>query len=243
MNCDEILAIMARGDRCEQTEYGARMVTHCFYPSFDPVSVYVSKWGDGYRVTDGGGAVKSALLHGRDDTALTAALKKARLKFDVDSAEGMLVAEVDEAWLRAAVLAVANASAMVAEILVEHVTHAAENTLKSQMLEELRKVVPERHIARDYHHVGTSGNVWPIDLAVTAPRLVLLKAIAPHRNSVTSNYVVFGDAGSKEVIRYSVFERDLKPADAALMRQVAQLVPILALGPGTLRELNRPSLH
>jgi hypothetical protein len=110
---------MGDGDMCEQTEFGARYLTHCYYPSFDRVSVFVTGWGDGFRVTDGGGAVSSVLRHGRDDSAITNAFKTVRQRFGVATAEGMIVAEADKEWLQAAVLAVANASAAAAAIAVK----------------------------------------------------------------------------------------------------------------------------
>ena len=40
------------------TDEGVRLETHCLYPSFDPVIIYVAKVGDGYKVSDGAGALR-----------------------------------------------------------------------------------------------------------------------------------------------------------------------------------------
>lgn len=64
MNCDQLRALLADGDACEDTPMGLRILTDCLYPSFEPVSVYVSTFGDDFRVTDGGGAATSTFLHG-----------------------------------------------------------------------------------------------------------------------------------------------------------------------------------
>lgn len=243
MNCDDLRALMAATETCEQTEYGARFVTHCMYPSFDPVSVFVAKVGDGYKVTDGGGALGALLRHGRDDAAFQSALKKACGRFSVATAEGMLLAEVDDAeWLRAAVLAVANASSMAAAAALEHVAASTERELTDKIYDELRKVAPESNIAKEYQYRGESGRMWRVDYAVLGREPLLVKAVTPFYASIASNYTAFGDIGANDnVPRFSVYSRELKAEDAALMRQVAQLVPLRSLEPGARRELARVS--
>lgn len=126
MICDDIRAALAEGDVCDETDdRGARIVTHCLYPSFEPVEVYVSHFGDGYRVTDGGGAAVAAFLHGRDELGKVLARECAR--FGVDCTADTVVAEAPNLeWLRAAILAVSNASAAAAGAALERVAVAAE---------------------------------------------------------------------------------------------------------------------
>ena len=61
-----ILASLKRFAALADTDEGARLETHCLYPSFDPVHAFIAKVGDGYKVHDGAGAFRSAWDHGRD---------------------------------------------------------------------------------------------------------------------------------------------------------------------------------
>lgn len=243
MKCDELRSLLERDAVCQETEYGTRIVTHCLYPSFDQVSVFISRWGEGFRITDGGGAVRSAMMHGRDDAALQSAFKKARARYSVASRNGLMIFEAEsQEWLYSAILAVANASAMAASLAADHVLAAIERDLRTRIYEELRKVVPERNIATEYEYTGSSGKTWPVDYAVVAGTRLLIKAINPHPISISANYTAFGDIGANDNIpRFSVFDplRPLKQEDGALMRQVAELVPLPSLEPGARRELQR----
>src|SRR5580698_6697293 len=99
MICDQVRAALAEGDVCEETDSGARIVTHCLYPSFEPVEVYVSAFGAGFRITDGAGAAAAAFLHGRDE--LGKVLVRECARFGVDCRDDTIVAEVASAeWLR-----------------------------------------------------------------------------------------------------------------------------------------------
>ena len=42
---------------CEETPEGARVATHCLYPSFESVRVFVARLSDGFNVHDGSGAI------------------------------------------------------------------------------------------------------------------------------------------------------------------------------------------
>ena len=245
MKCAELMALVESGRLCEDTELGARYATHCLYPSSEPVDVYITRWGKGYRVTDGGGAGRSVWRHGRDDAALSHGFKKARDAFSVDVRDGVIVAETeDEHWLYPAVLAVANASAAAALTALEHVTASSEKQLVKAIRKELERVVSPKIIATQWGFRGQSGKLWTVDFAVISKRTVLLKAIAPHHTSISSGYTAFGDIGEREDLsRLAVYQRDLKPEDAALMRQVSKLLPVHAVAPATERELSGTSIQ
>ena len=70
-------------------------------------------------------------------------------------------------------------------------------------------------------------------------RPVLLKAVTPHHNSISSNYTVFGDIGEVVVDRFCIYQRTLAQDDAALLRQVAVLAPIGAVEPGVRAAMQR----
>lgn len=244
MNCEFLHSLMAKHSDCEVTERGLRFATHCYYPSFDRVAVYVSKHGDGFRVTDGGDAAKSAFIHGRDDQAFDASLKRACARYGVEPMEGALVAEVENSdWLFPAILAVANGAAQAASETSTKVAVRNTKELRAKIHSALVDVVPEHTLATDYTRRGKSGRLWRIDFAVVEERHPLLvKAISPDINSINSNYTTFDDiyeAESNRSRRFSVYNRQLGNEDRSLMLRVAELVPLSALAGGARAALGR----
>lgn len=239
MICDDIRQALADGDVCEMTDRGARIVTHCLYPSFEPVEVFVSNFGDGYRITDAGGAAAAAYLHGRDE--LGKVLIRECVRFGVECRGDAVVAEVGGIdWLRAGILAVANASAAAAISALERVAVAAEKVLADKIYEGLTRVITPDFIAREYEHRGASGKRWRYDFgAMRGPRLLLVNAVAPHHVSVSAKYVAFADtpANDDHVGKLAVYGRKLETEDVALITQVATLVPVTSVEAGVRRVL------
>lgn len=244
MNCEFLHSLMSQHDACEVTERGVRFETHCYYPSFDRVAVYVSQHGQGYRITDGGEAAKSAFMHGRDDHAFDSSLKKACLRYGTEPIEGALVAEVENAdWLFSAILAVANGAAQAAAETSNRVAVRKTKELREKIHAALVEVVPPHTLATEYMHRGKSGRLWRIDYAVVEERTPLLvKAITPDINSINSNYTTFDDiyeAEQNHARRFSVHDKQLTNEDRSLMLRVAELVPLSALAGGARAALNR----
>lgn len=235
--CQDIHAALGAGEACLETEAGARVVTHCMYPSFQPVVVFVSKFGDGYRVTDGGGAVRSAWNHGREDGAIDRVLAKEAARYHLKVSSGALVAEAPSIdWLKAAILATANGSAAAAYSAIERIVAAAEKNLKDQIFAALTSLVREEDIGSDYPIVGTSGDTRSFDYGVRIANdnLLVVSAVAPHHSSVYAKYVAFGDTKGlgPGLSRFAVYNRPLASGDAALMLQVTDdLVPLKSLNP------------
>ena len=120
MSCDEIRLAFAGVPDCIETDEGTRLTTHCLYPSFDPVHVYVAGFGSGYKVHDGGGAVRSAWDHGRELSLIRKMLSRQAAIYRLGMIEDALVAEVSSLdWVAAAISSVANASASAAHAAVE----------------------------------------------------------------------------------------------------------------------------
>lgn len=245
MSCDDVQAALAPLYVCTETPDGARVATHCLYPSFDPVNVYVVRLGDGFRVHDGGGAERASWLHGRDDRLITKMLNRYADRYDLKLSGGILTAEAHSPeWLLSAMLAVANASAAAANAVVEHVVAAVENELTDRVYEVLRKTVGEPPIAREFSFVGKSGKEHHFDFAVRrgerAP--ILIDTVTPHHVSIAHKYVAFADVaadGREDLDRFAVYDKPLHSDDAALMRQVADLLPFASLEPGTRKAFSR----
>lgn len=240
--CDQIKRALEAPETCEETLFGSRVRTHCLYPSFDQVDVFVSRWGDGFRVTDAGGAIHSAHLHGRGEGAVDSAMKRSAARYGLSVTKGALVADVPSAdWLQSAILSVANASAYSAQLASEQVMLANEEHLSAKIFRELARAVPEDAIAKDYEYLGGSGKHWRVDWAVISNKdePILIKGIVPHYASIVTGYAVFGDIGpDNDVRRFGVVDRSLKDDDAALIRQVAEIVPLNGLRAGTERALS-----
>jgi hypothetical protein len=239
------MALVQSGRLCEDTEFGTRYATHVLYPSSEPVDVFITQWGKGFRVTDGGGAARSVWRHGRDDTALGHGFKKARETFSIDIRDGVIVAETeDEHWLYPAVLAVANASATAALTALEHVAATTEKQLAKAIRRELERVVPPKIIASQWGFRGQSGKLWTVDFAIVGKRTVIIEAISPHHTSISSGYTALADIGEMEdLARFAVYQRELKAEDAALMRQVSMLMPVQSVAPATQRVLANRTLQ
>lgn len=233
--CKDVHAALGAGEICLETDAGARVVTHCLYPSFQPVIVFVSKLGDGYRVSDGGGALRSAWNHGREEGLTDRLLAKEATRYHLKVSAGALIAEAPSIeWLKAAILATANGSAAAAHAVIERIAAAAERNLKDQIFSTLASLVREEDIGSDYPVIGTSGDTRSFDYGVriASDNLLVVSAIAPHHSSVYAKYVAFGDTKGlgPGLSRFAVYNRPLASGDAALMLQVTdELVPLKSL--------------
>jgi hypothetical protein len=226
---------------CTETEEGSRVTTHCLYPSFDPVNVFVVRFGDGFRVHDGGGALQSAWLHGRDEVLIRRTLAKQAARYQVHIVDDVLVADVPSTdWLTPAILAVANASAAAAHAALDRVVSATERVLRDRILSVLKATVAESEIAVEYEILGQSGKLHRFDFAVKEPRdnLLLIHAVAPHHISVSAKYVAFADVIHREGVRtdrFAVHDKPLESGDVSLLQQVADIVPVKSLQHGIQR--------
>lgn len=227
MNCADLDSLLTRTPLCSEVEGGVRFTTHCLYPSSDPVSVFIGERAGGYRVTDGGGAWRSAQHFGRANEGM---FERACKRHSVEMAGGIILARApNQEWLYPAAMAVANASAMAAQAALD-TSVWAEKSLNAAIYETLARHIPKHRIARNYEYRGRSGHIWPIDFAIMRSETMLVKSVSQNGNSINSNYATFGDIGDSEgVSKMSVFDGELKQDSAALLRQVASLVPLKAL--------------
>lgn len=247
MACAEIHAALNMFQTCAETPHGWQITTHCLYPSFESVDVFVYGFGTGYRVHDLGGARREAWLHGIDDVYISRILNQEAARHQIKVENGQLSVDAPEPeWLFAAVTAVANASANAARIATERSAVAADEILLSKMENVLTTSFPPKMVRKHHHFRGKSGKDHIFDFAIkgVGTNTILISAVAPHHFSISSKYVAFSDtkiAGYDDVGRFAVFDRDLGGDDAALLAQVADLVPLksLVLGAERLMKLRR----
>lgn len=238
--CEDIAAVLGSMEYCFETEYGARVVTHCLYPSFDQVEIYIHKWGDGYRVTDAGQASSVAWSHGRDRAAIMKALDREARRHGLTVAKGALVVEIPSLeWLASGMLAVANASAAAAYAVVSRAAGASSEELSEQIYEALIRLVARDTIQKDLVLTGRSGSEWRVDYAVSLnDNAILVNAVSPHPHSVNQKYAEFGDL-PEEAVKFAVHDGRLKPAQALLIEQVATPLSVVQFEAGARRALIR----
>lgn len=241
MACKEIHAALSMFQTCTETPQGSRVTTHCLYPSFEPVDVYVYGFGDGFRVHDFGGARREAWLHGVDETQMSRIMNQECLRHQIEIEAGYFVADAPSPeWLFAAITAVANASSTAARIATERGAVSSEEILLDRIEHILTRNFPPNMFRKNHHFRGKSGKDHVFHFALKGPRTstLLISAVAAHHFSISSRYVAFADTkleGYDDVGRFAVYDRELDGADAALLGQVADLVPIKSLAAGAER--------
>ena len=232
MSCASLGLFFSAFAVCEETADGARIATHCLYPSFEAVHVYVVKVDNKFIVHDGGATERASWLHGRDHHGITRAINKQAERFHLDNRDGRLVGEaVSEEWLPSAVLSVANASALAANNAVAKMVVAAESALIKRIGSTLEKMVPAARIGREVPIKGRSGGERRFDFAIRRDdkHTLLINGVSPHHTSISSKYVAFSDSDGEKEDKLAVYSRPLQTDDTALLQQVATIVPIAAL--------------
>ena len=244
MICEDLRIALGSSNLCVETDDGARVTTHCLYPSFEPVTVFVVRMGELYRVHDGGGAERAAWTHGRDEHLIGRMLARHAARYQLKVVDGVLLADAQSLeWLLSAVLAVANASAGAACAIVDRARAAGESVLRDQVYEVLSRTFDTSLVAREFPFIGRSGKEHRFEFAVRESRehLLLIDTVVPHHVSVSAKYVAFADTrleGGNGISRFAVYDRPLDAGDAALLHQVADLVPIRSLELGVKRAVH-----
>ena len=168
---------------------------------------------------------------------------KEATRFRLKLENEVFVAEaVSEDWLPNAILSVANAASQSAYNAVDHIVAATEADLAERIYMALRKVYSESAITREYSLDGNSGKSHRFDYAIgdVDKRILLIDAVSPHHSSIAHKYTAFSDvkaALGSSMMGFAVFDKTLESDDAALMRQVADLVPIASVSEGAKRVL------
>lgn len=214
------------------------MATHCLYPSFEVVQVFVVKEGDSFTVHDDRGAYHAAWAHARDERSIAKALEneanRHRLKVDDHR---LIAGDVAAEWLRSAILTVANASAAAANAVVSKSVASSDDALVKRIDRVLSIRVPPAHIARNFSLKGTSGGERHFDFAVRRDDGygILISGVTSHHSSYFAKYVAFSDIEGDYYNKFAVKDSELKTDVEALMQRVASIVPFSALP--TMQEL------
>ncbi|HXW71100.1 MAG TPA: hypothetical protein VEK34_06645 [Methylocella sp.] len=240
MSCDAVLSVLEPFGKCEDTLAGSRIATHCLYPSFETVYIYVVKIGDEYRVHDGGGAYRSAWTHGRDHVLASRIIAAEAKRFRLQHRDDSLVAsDVTLEWLPSAILSVANASSLAASAAVARAAAAIEEALVEKIDKVLSSTIASERIARDFTIKGRSGGDRHFDFAVRDGDAfsLLINGVSAHHTSISTKFVAFSDAEGEQSEKFAVFDRELATDDTALLQQVATVIPIRALQAGARRAI------
>lgn len=227
LDCAYINNTLSEFGSCEKTEHGWRVTTHCLYPSFEQVSVFVRGYGDGFVITDAGGAITNVWHHGIDHSHAQRAMIKAAESFGCEylRKEISLSVKTDE-WLYSGIVSVANASSEAARAVVSKTRIANESGLiqKTKRFLEGLSWQPETKLEHAIH--GSSGKLHTFDLAVFHNDSTgLIDAVVPHANSIAAKYLAFADTESRAgLYKYAIFDTELTSEDKSLISDVADLV-------------------
>ena len=161
--------------------------------------------------------------------------KKEAEHFRLQLSNKALLQEVNsKEWIPNAIAAVANASSLAARRAVERISAAAEEALVVKIKDKLLSSFGAERVKCGIEVRGSSGGSRHFDFALvgrSGPE-ILINGVLPHRASISSKYVAFADTDVGNNRKFAVFDRSLETADAALLQQVATVVPFNSLIPG-----------
>lgn len=212
-------------------------VTHCLYPSFEPVKVYITGTKVGFRISDNFGAISCAWDHGQNKRTIQRQVDKIASKFHTKTEAGEIYTEVPSVeWIPSAVLAVANGSAAVAESAISKIIKNAERSIKDAMEFVFAKPVYRTlSIDKDVEIIGSSGKTYQFDFRINHKnqnRQMIVAGVTSHHSSISHRYTAFADVingGSDRANNIAVFDKRPKNTDNILMSQVADLVPVKSI--------------
>jgi hypothetical protein len=240
MVCEDVLGAMKYFGSCDESRAGARVPTHCLYPSFEPVYVGVVKFGDGFIVHDDGGAFRCAWSHGRDGAFISRCINREAVRFHLTVKDYSIIADASSLeWLASAILSVSNASAAAANQAVSHFVAATESDLLTKIYEALVGEFSIPNVTKEFAARGRSGKEYRFDFGVRkdARNTIVINAVSPHPTSIAAKYVSFADGAPDASAKFAVHDRPLDADDVSLLQQVAEIVPLKALVPGARRAM------
>ena len=232
LDCEAILSALRPFESCVRTQDGLRVSTHCLYPSFEQVFVYVVGLGDGFIVHDGGGAAREAWVHGAEPRTVFAASRASAAAFGCEVVSDQIRVVVPSIeWLWSAHVSVANATSDAARAAVGKSRMTKEESLIRRAKAAFDSAVWKPETKLEYKYVGKSGKVHTFDLAVqSGARIALVDAVIAHPNSIASKYLAFSDTeASSGVYKYALYDGELSSEDKSLLSNVADLINIRSI--------------
>jgi hypothetical protein len=227
LDCQQISEALGEFGVCESTERGTRVTTHCLYPSFEPVSVFIVSSKVGFEVHDNAGAVTSAWLHGRERAAIGKILAKSARIYGCDFDKDVISCRAfEEKGIYGAILSVANASADAARAAVGKEAAQSEESLVERTHGVLEQSPQKLELRKEFEYPGKSGKHYKFDIAAfRGDDLALFEIVLPHPYSIAAKYLAFSDTETRSgLYKYAIYDRALPPEDRALMSNVADLV-------------------
>lgn len=229
MKCDLIVSALANL-QCEETPDGSRAVTHCLYPNFEQVAVYIQSHLDGYVVHDGGKCFDLAFDDGISPSTLKAMMHDYAALFGAESDEHRIFARARSAeWLPSVVMSVANASAAVAaaHIMDRHEDRSIDRELREHTYEVLRSAFSKDNVPRSVRQRGRTGKYYTFAFGVTfKDKIALIDTVTPNSISVASRFTSFSAVGARDAGgAFLTHNRPIAKEDSALLAEVADVVP------------------
>lgn len=242
MKCDMVLSALVKM-QCEETEDGARVLTHCLYPNFTQVPVFVQTHLDGFLVHDGGACFDFAYDDGHNPSIVKGLMREFSALYGADTDDHRIFARaLSPMWLQSTVLSVANASAAVTTAMV---TGAADERTEDREFREhtyltLCNAFKEKNVPRRVKQRGRTGKVYTFAFAVNhKDTIALVDTVVPNAISVASRFTSFSAIGGrKNQGAFLAYNRPLANEDSALLAEVADVVPLEALVASIEREFN-----
>lgn len=233
MKCDLIVAALS-DLQCEETAEGARILTHCLYPNFERVAVYVQTHLDGYLVHDGGAGFDFAFDEGYNPTAMKALMRDFSALYGADTDDHRIYARARSPdWLSNVVLSVANASASAATSLMVGATEdrTEEREFREKAYLALCDAFKSDHVPRRLKRRGRTGKLYTFSFGVNfKDEIALVDTVTPNAISVSSRFTSFSAVGGrKDHGAFLAYKRQLAGEDSALLSEVADVVPLEGL--------------
>lgn len=230
MKCDLIVSALSRF-QCEETGEGTRILTHCLYPNFGQVAVYVQTHLDGYLVHDGGAGYDFAYDEGLSATSIKALMREYAAMYGADTDDHRIFARaLSPDWLVSVVLSVANASAAAATALVNSATadRADDKEFREHTFVTLCQAFTESRVPRRVQRRGRTGKLYTFAFGVRFKNsIALVDTVSPSPISVASRFTSFSAVGGRGSNgAFLAYNRPLASADSALLAEVADVVPL-----------------
>lgn len=232
LDCDVVHTAMGMFSGCQRTEDGLYVTTHCMYPSFEPVGVYVVGHGGGFIVHDKGEAARGSWMRGIESRGFKRIAKSSAALFGCEVNGVQITCEaLSSDWLWSAITSVANASADAARAAMGKVRVVKEASLitKTKSILDAAKWKPETKL--EYPFPGKSGKTHMFDLAVfSGGQTALIDAVVAHPNSIAAKYLALSDAEMQPgLFKYALYEGELEQHEKALLSNVADLINFKSL--------------